>query len=110
MIPTYTGMDPTVDDPERPARILAHALARTADRFPMLRKISRQVEGTDQKAGLGADIAASIYELCVRNQEQLEHMLKEYVNNANQRRATKAAQGDAKHRFGRKPQNQEAPQ
>lgn len=110
-IPTYTGMDPTVEDPERPARILAHALARGADRFPLLRKLSRQVEGTDAKAGLGADIAASVYELCVRNQEQLEQLARGYVKNAEARRAARAANGGvSKRHFGRKPHEQEVVQ
>jgi hypothetical protein len=95
-------MDATDSDPERPARILAHALARGADRFPLLRKVSRQVEGQDSKAGLGADIAASIYELGVRNQEQLEQWLRDYANSAQTRRAQRTAEG--KHnRFRTKP-------
>jgi hypothetical protein len=109
-IPTYPGMDPLENDPERPARILAHALARTADRFPLLRKISRQVEGTDAKAGLGADLVASVYELCVRNQEQLEELLKGYMSNAERRRMEKAVNGTTRSRFGRKSHNQEVPQ
>jgi hypothetical protein len=105
VIPTYTGMDATADDPERPARILAHALARGADRFPLLRKLSRQVEGQDAKAGLGADVMASAYELCVRNQEQLEQWLRGYMQGAEARRAAKSANGGApRRRFGKHDQ------
>lgn len=101
-------MDPTEDDPERPAKILAHALARGADRFPLLRKLSRQVEGTDNKAGLGADILASSYELCIRNQAQIEQMIRDYMANAEQRREAKAARGDApRRRFGKGKNNEQ---
>jgi hypothetical protein len=104
-------MDATEDDPERPARILAHTLARAADRFPLLRKVSRQVEGQDAKAGLGADIVASLFELCVRNQDQLEDAARKYMAGSEQRRAAKAASGNGgtRSRFS-KHTNQEAAQ
>lgn len=102
VIPTYTGMDPTEEDPERAAKVVAHAIARGADKSSLLRKLSRQVEGVDNKAGLGADILASAYELFVRNQPQMEGIIRDYMAGAEQRRAAKAARGDVpKRRFGK---------
>src|SRR6185437_2303979 len=84
---TYAGVDATPDDPERPVRLIAHALARTADRVPVLRKLSRHAEGTEKRAGLGSDLVASAWELYARNQEQVDTILQQYVTAARQRRA-----------------------
>lgn len=102
VIPTYTGMDPSENDPERPVRIVAHGIARLADRFPALRKVSRQVEGTDGKAGLGADIAAAGYEIFVRNQSQLEDAARRAIRAAEQKRAQRQQEGGStRSRFSR---------
>jgi hypothetical protein len=108
-------MDATEDDPTRPARILAHAIARTADRVPMLRKISRHAEGTDRKAGLASDLLAAAWDLGVRNQVQLEALATEYLEKAGARnaarRAAAAAEGNGgspkPRRFGRTTQPQQ---
>ncbi len=94
-IPSYTGADATPDDPERPVRIVAHGIARAADRFPYLRKLSRQVEGTEGKAGLGADIAAASYEIFVRNQEALESAARDMLRAAAQKKPPRHKRGQS---------------
>lgn len=63
------------DDPQRLARVTAHAIARVADRFPMLRKVTRHLEGsTEKKAGLGSDIFAALVTLYRRNPEEIRKL------------------------------------
>jgi hypothetical protein len=105
-------MDATPDDPTRPARILAHAIARAADRVPPLRKLSRHIEGTENKAGLGSDLLSAAWDLYTRNQEQFEDILRQYSEGVARRRAQgKAGEngGVRRSRFSRteSPQHQE---
>lgn len=91
--PDGTG-DPA--DPERPVRLTAHAIARIADRIPFSRRISRHLEGTENRAGILSDLLALIVELGRQNPEMVETWADNAVGNLNRVRAERAAQSKAK--------------
>lgn len=85
--PTITLIDTEGDslDPERPVRLVAHIIARGADRSKFLRKFSRHMEGREAKAGIVSDILAVGYELARRNSDELEKLGREYVESVIQK-------------------------
>lgn len=89
---TTSGVD---EDPERPVRILAHAIARTADRFPLLRKMSRHMEGVEKRSGIMSDLIAEGIALYDRNTEEIDRLVGQYVGSirqtAQQRQAARKA-------------------
>lgn len=60
------------DDPERLARITAHLVARIGDRFHFLRKVSRHLEGAENRAGLLSDLLAALTVLYRRNPDAMQ--------------------------------------
>lgn len=63
------------DDPQRLARVTAHAIARIADRFPLARRFTRHLEGsTEKRAGLGSDLLAALVTLYRRNPEAIRKL------------------------------------
>jgi hypothetical protein len=96
------------DDPERIARLLAHAIARTADRLPIMQRLSRHLEGREAKAGLGSDLISGALELYNRNQEQVNNLLKEYGQNVARSKAARPAR-DKQRRSRRSRKAPESP-
>lgn len=80
------------DDPTRLTRLVAHAVARVGDRFTVVRKFSRHLEGADRRAGLLSDVSAALIELYKRNPEIVESLGKQAAQNfAAHREVRKAA-------------------
>lgn len=83
------------NDPERLTRLVAHAVARVGDRFTVLRKLNRHLEGSDRRAGLLSDVAAALMELYRRNPEAMESLGKQaganFVAHREQRKREQAA-------------------
>lgn len=75
------------DDPARLAGILSHMVARTFDRIPPLRKISRQAEGADRRSGFVSDALAAAMELYRRNPDRLQELATEYARGLKAKRA-----------------------
>lgn len=83
-------------DPQKLAKLTAHAVARIADRFPLSRKVSRHLEGKERRAGLLSDIGAILVCLYERNPEAVEQFainLKDGAMMARQQRAAAKQQG-----------------
>jgi hypothetical protein len=81
------GAIDTDEDPTRLVSILAHAVARLGDRLPFTRKISRHMEGTENKAGIIADILALLTELASRNTDIIEARLANFGDDLAKARA-----------------------
>ena len=99
-MPSYSAaLDGTDSDPQRPVRVLGHAVARIADRFPIARKISRHMEGNETRAGLGSDLIAEAVELYARNTEAIDSLFSQYIaavkQSGMQRRAQKVSKKNA---------------
>lgn len=92
-IPEYSAVGVGTQDPSRAATLLAHAIARGMDRIGPLRKVSRHLEGNENRAGIGSDLLSGAYELYVRNQEQVEKLLRDYVKNIQDKRTSRQADG-----------------
>lgn len=77
-------------DPERATKLTAHAVARVMDRIPFSRRISRHLEGKENKAGLFSDIAALLTELARRNPTVIRERVQQFgqeIETARQKRA-----------------------
>jgi hypothetical protein len=92
-IPAFEVLDPTTDDPTKPAKVIAHAVGRIADKTPGVKRINRHLEGIDAKAGIGADLLTVAYEIAIRNQEPIESILKNTLDSLRQQREEKARDG-----------------
>lgn len=79
------------DDPERLVKITAHAIARVADRFTILRRVSRHLEGTERRAGILSDIASAAHTLYSRNPETVQALAQAFVNDYQKARNERAA-------------------
>lgn len=88
--PNGTGNEDATD-PERLTRIVARIVARSAERFPFTRKLSRHLEGQDKRSGILSDIAAAAIELYRRNPEAVENLGKQAAQDFKQRRMQRAA-------------------
>lgn len=89
---------PTVEDvdPQRLAKLTAHAVARVADRFSITRRFSRHLEGKERRAGILSDIGAALVCLYQRNPHAVEALavnLKNEVQAAHTRRVQSQQQG-----------------
>lgn len=96
-IPLDVGEFPEVDtsaedeDPQRIVNLTAHAVARVADRFSWVRKLSRHMEGTERKAGLLSDIAAVTFALYKRNPAVMESLATQFRADLQAQRAARQA-------------------
>lgn len=79
------------EDPERLARIVAHLVARVGDRFTIVRRISRHLEGEDKRSGLLSDLSAACIELYKRNPDVVEQLGKQAAANFSERRNERRA-------------------
>lgn len=89
----FPALDSTgdgTDDPQKLAKLTAHALARVADRFTFARKVTRHFEGTERRAGVLSDIAAAMYALWRRNPEAVEQLARNFGQELTARRAAQA--------------------
>lgn len=80
------------DDPERLEKLVAHLVARVADRFAIVRRFSRHMEGTEKRAGLLSDLAAAFFELYRRNPETFERLMTAYGKEFAARQKARKAQ------------------
>lgn len=64
----------TGSDPEAPAKIIAHMIARVGDRFGVVRKFSRHMEGQEKRAGLLADAFSAFMALYARNPDLINEL------------------------------------
>lgn len=94
--PSADGTDKADADPTRPMRLTAHAVARVADRLPFSRRISRHMEGTDNRAGIFSDILALITELVKRNPDLIESRLEAFGDELSKARQQREEQRAAK--------------
>lgn len=81
-----------VNDPQEIVNIVAHLVARIADRFSFLRKWSRNSEGTDKKAGLMSDVFSATVALYERNPEVTKQLVGSFASDVQRRRAMAAQQ------------------
>lgn len=82
-----------VNDPERPVKLVARIVARTADRIAPLKKLSRHLEGTETKAGLLSDLTAAAFDLYGRNSDEVERLVSEYIRNVQRKTASRRSGG-----------------
>lgn len=83
------------DDPTRAVRITAHAVARVADRLPFSRKISRHMEGQENRAGVVADLLSLLVELVRRNPDLIEQQVSNFSANVQRAKEQRAAQAQS---------------
>lgn len=84
--PEVTDVDNAEDDPSRPVRLVAHAVARLGDRFSWVRRFSRHMEGTERRAGILSDLFAAAYALYKRNPDAVEQLGKNFLAELHKRR------------------------
>lgn len=77
-------------DPARLVRTTAHAVARIGDRFTLVRKLSRHMEGQDKRSGIFSDLFAVLTELYRRNPEAFEQLGKQAADDFKTRRMQRA--------------------
>jgi hypothetical protein len=56
------------------------------DKVGPLRKLSRHLEGSENRAGIGSDLISGAYEIYVRNQAEVEKLLRAYATNVSEKR------------------------
>lgn len=78
------------EDPTRPTMITAHAVARVADRIPFSRRISRHMEGTENRAGILSDVLNLAMELIRRNPQAVKRQVESLGDELQKVRDTRA--------------------
>lgn len=78
-------------DPQRLAKLTAHAVARFADRFSFTRRFSRHLEGSEKRAGILSDIGAALVCLYQRNPQAVEQMAVSFKNEVQAAHAARVA-------------------
>lgn len=100
--PSYIPTDEDAsNDPERPVRLVSHAVARIADRVGPLRKLSRHLEGRESKAGLVSDLLSAGFDIYNRNSQEVDQLIVAYVNRAREKTAARQQAGSGGVRTGR---------
>lgn len=85
----FNDVDSDSDNPERLQEVTAHAVARVGDKFSMVRRFSRHLEGADRRAGLLSDILAAAYTLFKRNPDAAEQLGRTFVQNVQEQRRSR---------------------
>jgi hypothetical protein len=80
-------------DPERLANVTARIVARAADRFTFVRKLSRHFEGEDKRAGILSDLVSAAWLLYRRNPAAIESLLQQGARLAKEARDQKTSNG-----------------
>lgn len=107
--PNFGGVDADADDPQRLAKIVAHAVARVGDKFAPLRRFSRNMEGQEKRAGLLSDLAAALYTLWKRNPDAAEHLARGVIADVKTRQTQRAQQASPNGQPASAPQPQGVP-